>query len=248
MGRPTAVLWIYQQVKTQKGHHLESGQKPSLCFKGRDWMLCVGAGYPVRVLKRPASDFNKMRRATFNGTEYPADRAAAHLTKLGKVNGITLGAQRLLALVSAPEIELKEDEYNDEEDQIVKNETNPAEVASATEEGETPNNVTEEKTVTAKKKAPKKAAAKAAKAKAPKSVKTKAPKSVKTKAPKTPKTPKGPSRIASAVEFMKEEVKKAGGQGKLEHGFRKELFERTAKKFDLEVSTCGAQYSRKVLK
>lgn len=77
-----------------------------------------------------------------------------------------------------------------------------------------------------------------------KTKRAKKPAKVKTAA----KGPRGPSKISQAVEYMKGEVKKAGGTSKLEQGFRKELLERTAKKFGLKASTCATQYQAKVNK
>jgi hypothetical protein len=63
-------------------------------------------------------------------------------------------------------------------------------------------------------------------------------------AKKTTAKSKPQSKISKAVAFMKEEVKRAGGPSKLEYGYRKELFERTAKKFGLKASTCATQWGR----
>lgn len=56
------------------------------------------------------------------------------------------------------------------------------------------------------------------------------------------------STIGKALAFMRKEVKSEGGQAKLEHGFLKPLFERTAKKFKLSPTTCATQYGRHVRK
>ena len=60
------------------------------------------------------------------------------------------------------------------------------------------------------------------------------------------KTKGGPSRITQAVEYMRAEVKKAGGLNKLEHGVRKTIIEAAAKKSGLAIPTCNTQYQKQV--
>lgn len=57
---------------------------------------------------------------------------------------------------------------------------------------------------------------------------------------------KGESKVSQAVEFMKGEVKAAGGLKKLEFGGRKAIVEKAAKRFGLAVPTCATQYQKQV--
>jgi hypothetical protein len=236
--------WVHQNIQKDKrtGETLSaSGQRPSLCFRGRKWALCVVTGYPVRVLKRPVADFDRYREVripvsgpveTGKGMAeaklYPVEQAVTQMRVIADKNGITKGAEKLLAkalewaLSRGKTGDVDEDDFDDEENVTVEN-PNPTETET-TNEGESP----KEKTVAKQKKARKGKAA------------------VKAKS-NGAKAPKGPSRISRAVAYMKEEVKKEGGQRKLERGFRKELFERAAKKFDLSPATCSIQYNKQVL-
>ena len=69
----------------------------------------------------------------------------------------------------------------------------------------------------------------------------------KAAAKKTVKT-KPQSKMSQAIAWMKAEVQKAGGQSKLERGFRHALIKKAAAKFDLKESTCSTQYHKAVLK
>lgn len=233
--------WVHQNLlKDKRGTVIsESGQRPSLCFKGRKHMICVIGGHPVRIIKRPVDQYNSLREVSIQQpgpaetgkghiaqTIYPIEDAVTQFRALGEKNGITQGASNLLTKALAwalaqgkGEAGIDEDEFNDEEN---------ASVSDETPETTTPEESGKETTVS------KKTSKKAGKAKAAKKA-------------KAPKAPKGPSRISRAVAYMKEEVKKEGGQRKLERGFRKELFERTAKKFDLSPATCSIQYNKQVL-
>src|ERR1039458_5802329 len=103
------VLWVYQTVEDIKGFPVEAGQKPSLCFKSRKWMVCVGAGHPVRVLKRPAKDFETLRPVFYGAGEYPVTKAIETLREIAGRNGITKGAQLILdKAAGAAEVELDE--------------------------------------------------------------------------------------------------------------------------------------------
>jgi hypothetical protein len=230
------VLRVYQQIKGKDGLTLEGGQQVALCFKGRKHMVCISAGHPIRVLKRDVRDFDKLREVLHEGKAYPVARAVETYTEMATRTGITAGAQKILdRAAGAVAAQLDEDEFDNEEELTMSRNENPAPVpasdgeAAATDES---TNTEENATVSAKKKSAKKAAK---------------PKAAAKKAA-GPKKDKGPSRISQAVEFMKAEVKKEGGQKNLERGWRKELFERTAKKFGLKASTCGIQYNRNVLK
>lgn len=237
------VLWVYQLVKA--GHatvKLEAGQKPSLCFRGRKHMYCVSAGHPVRVIKRKVSDFDSLREVQYTAVgnvqqTYPVPRAIEQFEDIASRNGITAGAKAVLerAKNSALAAAFDEEALQDEED-VQMTETPPdavPETETETKDESQPKETTVKKLI--KKNAKTKKAPKAAKVK----------KVVKAKAPKVPK---GPSRISRAVEYMKDEVKKAGGQSKLERGWRKELFVRAGKKFDLNPTTCSIQYNKQVLK
>lgn len=130
----TAVLWIYQEVKAH-GVPIEAGQKPSLCLRGRKHMLCVVAGHPVRVLKRNAKDFDKARRVTRNGAEYPVQRALETLVNIGARNGITAKAATLLERVRQS-TEVNEEEFSDEEDVTSLSQPTPAQEDDAELESE----------------------------------------------------------------------------------------------------------------
>lgn len=232
-----SVRWVYQRVE-RHGQSYEAGQKPALCFRGRKYALCVAAGHPVRVLKRLVADFDRYREVVSlkaspnpnggHGMEgarpYTIEHAVAKLQELGARNGITAGAAKLLDRAATLQNGIDEDEFDDEEETAMNKDENTAPVG--TDES------TEEKTVSNRNS--KKVTKKAGKAK------------VAKKAAKA-RTPKGPSRISRAVEYMTAEVKKEGGQKALERGWRKELFERTGKKFDLAASTCSIQYNKQVL-
>lgn len=249
MSPPFGMKWVHQNLhKDRHGNVItESGQRPSLCFRGRKWAICVVTGYPVRVLKRPVEDYDRFRdvkipvsgpvepgKGMVDALIYPIEDAVTQLRGIGAKNGITQGASKLLdkalayALSTGKEDDIDEDDYEDEEN-VTMEDPNPTETeatAASAAEGE--------KTVATKK-------GRKAKSKPAKAAKGKA------KASKAPKAPKGPSRISRAVAYMKDEVKKEGGQRKLERGFRKDLFERTAKKFDLSPATCSIQYNKQVL-
>jgi hypothetical protein len=247
---PYEMRWVHQNLQKDKRTGLtlsESGQRPSLCFRGRKWALCIVTGYPVRILKRSVEDYDRYRevripvsgpvepgKGMVDAKLYPVEDAVTQMRVIAAKNGITKGAEKLLAkalewaLSNGRIGSVDEDEYDDEENVTMEN-PNPAPEGQteATNEGESP----KEKTV-ATKKARKGKAVKAAK---------------KAKSNGAAKAQKGPSRISRAVAYMKDEVKKEGGQRKLERGFRKELFERTAKKFDLSPATCSIQYNKQVL-
>ncbi len=233
------VLWVYQQIVNQgHGRTIEGGQMPSLCFKGRTNMYCVSAGHPVRVIKRPAADFDKLREVMHKAGPYPVARAVETFKGVAKRCGITLGAQAIIDRAEAGTdiAEELEESLTNEEETAVTNET-PPDAVPGTETETDPSTKQKETTV-------KKLIKKGAKApKAAKTKKAKAPKAAKTKAPKVDK---GPSRISRAVEYMKAEVKKAGGHAKTDRAFRADLYERAAKKFDLKKVTCGIQYGRQV--
>jgi len=205
-----AVLWVYQQVKSH-GVPVEAGQKPSLCFKGRKHMICVVAGHPVRVIKRPASDFPKLRKVMYtqeNGTkaEYPISKAVETFTGIGERSGITRGAQELLArAIGIADPNLDEDSFKDEEE------------VAGTEDPllEGPSE--------------------------PAAPKVKAPPREK----KEPSSPRGPSKIGQALEFMTAEIQASNGAAK-QLPWRKALFERTAEKFGISVMTCSIQYGKKI--
>lgn len=225
-----AMKWIYQEVKDRNGTALEAGQKPALCFRARKYMLCIAAGYPVRVLKRAVKDFDKARTVMRGKVEHPIPLAVDQFDRIAAKNGITEGARKLLERARTNTNGIDEDQFTDEEgvSTVTTNET--PEGASDKPAADT-ESTTEETTEMKAKKTPKA---------------KKAPRASK-KAAKVPKAPKGPSRISRAVEYMREEVKKEGGQKNLERGWRKELFERAAKKFDLSPTTCSIQYGKQVL-
>ena len=198
-------------------------------------MICAVIGYPIRLVKRPAKDFDKVRDVMKQGKEYDVIEAANKLKEIATKNGITIGASKLLDRALQEAAVIEEDQFNDEEELTMTSETVTKDPQTEAVSAEVDTQTKEQNTMSTKTKTPK-----AAKAKKP----AKAKKAV---APKAAKNDKGPSKISQAVEFMAAEVKKAGGQNKLERGFRKELFERAAKKFDLSPITCSIQYNKQVL-
>lgn len=250
------VRWVYQQVKDKRGVVLEAGQKPALCFKARKFMLCVTAGHPVRILKRLATDMEKCRMVTYEGGEYTIARAVQQFEQIGARNGITAGAQKLLQRAVDMVEELDENEFNDEEDIAMKSEKTAEEVATnLTQEGEggdtgavestnttEDSNMTSTSTTTPKAKRVRKDKP-AAKSAAKKTVKAK---SNGNGAAKKPYIPSADSKMGKAVAFMRQEIKEAGGVNKLERGFLKDLFERTAKKTGCAVATAQTQYNAQI--
>lgn len=222
MSNEFKVLYVHQE-RTQL-------QKPALCLKGRKYMLCVMADYPVHLVKRPVELFGKCRTVPYRDGIYPIPQAVEQFMQIGARNGITKAAQTVLERAKANGVDtthIDEDAIDDEESLTMKSETETG--TPATDETTTDStNTNQETKVTAKK------------------TKTKAKKPAAKKLAGAKKD-KGPSRISKAVEFMKEEVKKEGGQKSLERGWRKELFERTAKKFDLSPITCSIQWQRQVI-
>lgn len=256
-----AVRWVYQAVKDKHGITLEAGQKPALCFKGRKFMLCVTAGHPVRVLKRPVEDLDKCRMVIYEGGEYSIARAVEQFALLGERNGMTEKARQLLARATSMVDDFDETEYNDEEDMTMRiiGEKTAEEVTGELTQGDnagdttsSDTNTTTEENNTMATKAKTKRGKKDKPAGSPKAVKTKAPK--KTAAPKGPKVkkdkkdyvPSPESKIGKAIAFMKVEIKEAGGMSKLDRGFLKTLFERTAKKTGVAVATAQTQYNRQI--
>jgi len=246
---PFGIKWVYQS----KGG-VQAGQKPALCFRGRKYMLCVIAGHPVRIIKRPVAEFTRCRECTKGqgGQPYELALGVEKLREIAARSGCTKATEHLLDKAAAyaasrAQPDVDEDEYQDEEEVTMEttNPTNTGEQPEATEAQVSNSNSNapkgaKETTVATKGKKATKVKAKAA-SKAP--AKAKAANKVPAKAKKD----KGPSRISRAVEYMREEVKKAGGQKNLERGWRKELFERAGTKFDLSPTTCSIQYNKQVL-
>lgn len=232
------VLWVYQMCSVGHGAKIEGGQQPSLCFKGRKHMFCVAAGHPVRVIKRDVKDFDKLREVRYGEGPYPMERAVEQFRGIAGRCGITLGADAILKRAEQNlDVTELEDSLNNEEENAM-TETPPDAVPETETDAKDESQIKETTTV-------KKLIKKNAKAKKPAAAKAKG--KAKAKASKAPKVPKGPSRISRAVEYMRDEVKKAGGQKNLERGWRKELFARAGKKFDLNPTTCGIQYNKQVL-
>lgn len=260
------VRWVFQQVKDKHGIVLEAGQKPALCFKARKFMLCVASGHPVRVLKRPAIDMDKCRVVLFEKQEYTIARAVDQFLKIGRRNGITEGAKRLLARAAemVEGLELNEDDFTDEEDVSMKltSEKSAGDVTTdltgsgegGDTAGSTTNSTTDQEntTVATKAKRARKSAKKDKPAKPAKAKSTAAPKAAKKNAaPKTkgvrkPYIPSPDSKIGKAVAFMRAEIKEAGGIAKQERGYLKDLFERTAKKCGVAYATAQTQYNAQI--
>ena len=138
-----AVKWVYQANATHTGNHVQAGQKPSLCVRLKKHMLCVAAGHPVRVVVRPAADFDAYRTVVQDGMPYPVPAAAERLERIGHTNGLTVGASRLLEAVKQwmtdPDSlgRIDESEFNNEEEmnEMVKNETSTQPEAQTSAEG-----------------------------------------------------------------------------------------------------------------
>lgn len=261
-----AMRWVYQQVKDKYGTPLEAGQKPSLCFKGRKNMLCVAAGHPVRVFKRPARDFDACRQVSMSsGGEYPIERAVLQFQQIAQRNGITEGARKLLQRAAEMADDINEDDFNDEEELMMKTTEKPAaevdtaeatgDTSPAVETNETSETPTKQETsdmATATSSATKKTRARKDKPAGKKAAAPKVKRAAKSngangaKKERKPYTPSPESRIGKAVAYMRDEIKKAGGMSKLERGFLKELFEKTSKKIGVAKATCSTQYNAQI--
>ena len=203
------VKWVYQANATHIGSHVQAGQKPSLCVKLKKQMLCVAAGYPVRVVVRPVEDFDAYRTVMQDGLPYSVPAAVERLERLGQTNGITVGASRLLEAVKQwmtdPDSlgRIDECEFNNEEEmnEMAKNETNTQPEATSTD-------ASVEATATTKPKGSKKAAGSKPAASAPGKTQrailaaTKPGAKAAAKEPKEPKEPK-----ASSAKLPKRESK-----------------------------------------
>lgn len=180
-----AVKWVYQAVKGPHGTKMEAGQKPSLCFRGREYMLCVAAAHPVRVFKRPVRDFDVLRTVTVQvrqfdkggqpvlddkgqqvvvAHDYEVKDAVQRLRDIASRNGITIGASRLLDRALQEAAEVKEDEYEDEEE-LTGMETTTTETTDGTAPIVPAENTQKQETANVAKKTKKAKAKKAAKAK-----------------------------------------------------------------------------------
>ena len=259
MAMKIGMRWVFQQI-THHGVAMEAGQKPCLCFKGRKHMLAIAIGHPVRVIKRVAADFDKLRVVQQNGVEYTLPRAIEQYTSIISRNGATMGAQRLLQMArdraAGTEVAdmADEDEFTNEEDLTMAKPENPNPVPEGTE-GEsattTEPTTTKEKEVT---KAKKKAAAKPApKAKAAKA-KTK-PTAAKAKPAGKPmksvEVRKGAPRlregstVAKAYDWWKEQLLKHDDPKSLDRGVRKDICERMNAKFGIKSGAGYYQYFTK---
>lgn len=128
-----------------------SGEKPALCLRGRKYTHCVVIDFPVRVLKKTIRDFDLARDTIYKGSSYPVKLMVSHLRDIGKRNGITVGAQKVLdAAISQVQL----DEETTEEMNV--EESNNAAPAVNTEEIKVDN----EKVKKSKKSAAKKGAGK----------------------------------------------------------------------------------------
>lgn len=135
-----AVKWVYQSVRMPNGGRVEAGQKPALCFKGHKHMLCVSAGFPVRALKRPVADYDKMRDVVHDGANYTVERAVKKLKEIARRNGVTKAAKRLLerALLAKALTEAEEQQLEDEEDSFIETKQRPRTQEKTTMTTETP--------------------------------------------------------------------------------------------------------------
>lgn len=233
------VLWVYQTVKVH-GKRIEAGQKPSLCFRGRKHMFCVAAGHPVRVLKRDATDFDRLRLVQKSGEEYPIDDAVKQFRKIAGRHGITVSAEAVLQRAENNTLQinesLEESLTNEEEEFTTMSESpNATTTASSTTNGK--------EATTMSKKATKKPGMKAVKAR------SKSKSNGKTRAPKA----KGPTPFRAGT--MKEKAFLAFKAAKkeydgLEHGGKKEWCEALAKKLGASGNTVkswvGGQFTKEL--
>ena len=247
------VLRVYQNIHTRDSLRIESGQQVALCLLGRKHMLCVTGGYPVHVLKRPASDFDKLRRVvqhdkeTGKLVEYPVDRAIAHYEQLGVSNGITKGAAALLVKAkNATELTDEEETQLENEEDITMHNENPNPTGNEGEKGESSTTTegiksTEESEVkkTAKKKAPAKKAAKVKKTKTPAA---KAASNKKTN--DNPTEPKEGTKKARAFEMLKAEFATLtpAQRKEPERGWRSKTCDKIAKKLGWKTGAAVADY------
>jgi len=229
MSSKFAVLWVFQQVRTN-GIPLPEGQRPTLSFKGKKHMICVAGVSPVRVIKRPVGDFDKLRVVTITGetgkTPYPVAEAISQLNRLSEKNGITQGAKQFLdrAVEDSGE-DLDEAQFNNEEE-ITVEEDPILGVARIVTPVTTP----------------------ISNPKPRRSVRANPP--GHTNPPgrtNPPGEPRGPSKIGQAIEYMLAEIAATPGEVK-QLAWRKALFTRTAEKFGISVMTCSIQFSKKIRK
>ncbi len=111
---------------------VESGEKPALCVRGRKHTHAVVIDFPVRILRRPARDFDMLRPTVYHGEEYPVDRMIKHLRTAGRRNGITKGAAHLLAVAAAAD---KEKELDEDDDSLTSEESMMEAVVETTTDG-----------------------------------------------------------------------------------------------------------------
>lgn len=177
--------WVYQQTVLRGKPH-EAGQRPALCVRGRKHALCVCAGYPVHVLKRPVEAYDRYRvvnetpplpdgKPTPEGATpigqrpYDVARALDTLQRLVASHGITAGARKLMdraqewvASGSKSDLKINDDEFDDEEEMIVENNSPVDKPETKEKPVETATTSTSSKKSAPKKSAPKKEAAKKA--------------------------------------------------------------------------------------
>jgi len=253
-----AVKWVFQAVSVH-GRPVEAGQKPCLCFKGRKYMLAIGAAYPLRVFKRPVTDFTRLRDVRrADGSVHAVSDAARTLRGMVKAHGITQGAERLLAyaeeVTAGAQAPVVDDEsFNDEENLVMsaRNET-PAQETVPGGQAETDANNTaaeggeKETTVTKKKPAAKaKTTTKKPAAKAPVKSPVKAKTTTKKPAAKAPAKAKvvgdTPFRPGTAKESAFKEYKaKRKTYDALERGGKREWCDALAKKLGIGSGTISS--------
>lgn len=265
------VKWVYQNVKDKMGRPQEAGQRPTLCFRGQEYMLGISIGYPVRVIKRPVKDFDVLRTVT-NGAskeEYPVQAAVDRLRDIAKRNGITIGASKLLdrALQESARLD-DEDQFENEEELTSMQETvvpnddeEVAEASGADEKETTAKAEPKPKSVKALKRAARRQPAdtvetsvvrKNAKVEVKEEKKTKAAKpAAKSKAEKEPKAAKAkpPTRTArvkldfekQVLPFIVKEFKKLKDPNDPPRGFGKGMYAKIAEEFGCSIGA-GDQF------
>lgn len=261
-----SVRWVYQRyaIKGSSGRvHMDGGQKPALCYRGRKHALCIAAGYPVRVLKRDVDSLDGYRLAMVQATgpaptgkgadgqhEYPLDQAITTLRALGLKNGITAGASKLLDRAAAwsgqRSTTIDEDDFTDEEEiameQVAEQVVGPTTDATpdAKPANKKPAKPAKESTVKAKRTSKRSATKRTAKR--PTKRASKGNGAARTKGSKRPTVETGEFRPGSAVAkghgIYLSAVKALKGKDP-ERGWRRDLADKIAKQCKVAPSSAN---------
>jgi hypothetical protein len=250
-----SVLYAYRATKRIDGTIASEGSKPALCFRGKKYGLCLIQDYPIRVIRRRVVEFDKYRAVPVplshpEATEYPVALAVEYFQKNISKHGITVGAQKLLALATRvakgetiTETDLDENVFEDEEHlpsgyplgvrpDGFKPDPEASQSSPATE---TPVQI---------KRRNRRAGPVTTVVEDGKPVAEGPPAAAKP--PRTRKRgAESPMRLA--VDYMKAEVIALGGLQEVTKDWRNQLFKRAAEKFGLSPNTCGVQWGRTLL-